>query len=146
MRLPRRIGRSLSVLISVASFSVCLPLHSLGQTVTGDGRGRALDTARAFTLGELPLRFEENVGQAEVRTRFLARGRGYSILLNSDGVALTLSQGDGVRGRSMAMRLIDSHPDLTIAGRHQSSTLTNYYIGKDPSLWHTNVRSYESVA
>ena len=42
-------------------------------------------------LENLPLQFEENKGQADRRARFLARGPGYTLFLNSDGLALNLS-------------------------------------------------------
>lgn len=41
-------------------------------------------------FGQLPLSFEPNVGQADPRVQFLARGRGYNLFLTSDGALLAL--------------------------------------------------------
>lgn len=50
----------------------------------------ATDLARAAGTPELPLAFEPNVGQADPRVRFLARGPGFGAYLLRDGMALAL--------------------------------------------------------
>jgi len=44
------------------------------------------------SYGKLPLRFEANQGQTDVRVRFLARGGGYTIFLTDDEAVLTLKK------------------------------------------------------
>src|SRR5260370_42679579 len=50
----------------------------------------AMDAASYANYGKLPLVFEENQGQANLRTKFLARGRGYTAFLATDGMVLSL--------------------------------------------------------
>ena len=143
--------RPLSIVVCLVSLSCTLrsqtkvePSHkSLNAT---DNQQQHLGSGRTgFSLEDLPLQFEENQGQADPRARFLARGRGYTLLLNSDGLALNLAPGRKYESsKSVSMRLLgaqESHP----VGREQSATRTNYYIGKSPSDWHLNVPSYHFV-
>jgi hypothetical protein len=99
----------------------------------------------SLSLADLPLQFEENVGQADARARFLARGGGYTLLLNGDGLALNLSGPRGAKAQGMNMHLLGAQPG-EISGREQTATRTNYYIGADPSKWHQGVHSFLSVA
>ena len=96
-------------------------------------------------LGNLPLQFESNEGQVDRRARFLARGAGYSLLLNADGLALNLAHRGHAPARSVSMHLLGARA-ANIVGREKTPTQTNYYLGKDPSHWHLNIPSYRSVA
>ena len=99
-----------------------------------------------FSLGDLPLQFEENVGQTQGNARFLARGHGYTMFLDPDGVVLILSHGGNKTTQTLAMRLHGSDSAAQVAGQEEAATQTSYYIGNNPSLWHLNVRSYHSVS
>jgi hypothetical protein len=96
-------------------------------------------------LGNLPLQFERNEGQADRSARFLARGAGYSLLLNADGLALNLAYRSQAPARSVSMHLLGARA-ADIVGREKTPTQTNYYLGKDPGHWHLNVPTYRSVA
>src|SRR5580698_444951 len=122
--------RPLSIVVCLVSLSCTLrsqtkvePSHkSLNAT---DNQQQHLGSGRTgFSLEDLPLQFEENQGQADPRARFLARGRGYTLLLNSDGLALNLAPGRKYESsKSVSMRLLgaqESHP----VGREQSATRT----------------------
>ena len=95
-------------------------------------------------LGNLPLQFEENKGQAEGNTRFLARGLGYTLLLNPDGLELNLRQRGNRPTRHLSMHLLGAQAS-NLLGRDLTATQTNYYLGRDPRNWHLGVRSYSSV-
>ena len=95
-------------------------------------------------LRDLPLQFEENKGQAPGSARFLARGAGYTLLLNPDGLELSLRQKGDRPARGLSMHLQGAQAS-NLLGREQTETQTNYYIGRDPRDWHLNVRSYRSV-
>ena len=45
------------------------------------------------TYGKLPLSFEENQGQTNSSVKFLSRGNGYTLFLNSTEAVLALSDG-----------------------------------------------------
>lgn len=46
------------------------------------------------TFGKLPLRFEENQGQADPKVKFISRGPGYSLFLAETEAVLTLTEAD----------------------------------------------------
>jgi hypothetical protein len=100
---------------------------------------------RSFSLEELPLQFEKNVGQAGGQARFLARGGGYTLLIVPDGLVIDSRQAGKEGVPNISMHLLGTLPG-ELAGQEQTVTRTNYYIGKDPSSWHLNVPSYRSVA
>ena len=99
---------------------------------------------RRSLLDNLPLRFEENVGQAQEPAKFLSRGGGYTLLLNPDGLALNLTHPNPNGAQSMRMHLVGARSSSPV-GQEEAETRTSYYIGSDPSQWHLHVKSYKSV-
>jgi hypothetical protein len=124
--------------------------------------------------GQIPLSFEPNTGQTDARVKFLSRGPGYTVFLTNDEAVLALS-GSGKRkqsssvdsaalplagfrdissprpepGRTTAvlrMRLIGANKNAQVAGTDQLPGTTNYFLGKDPRNWRTNVVNYRKVS
>jgi hypothetical protein len=103
----------------------------------------------------LPLRFEENVGQTDSRVRFLARGGGYTMFLTVGETVLSLrapvqpstpeSSPTARTGAVLRMRLAGANIDADVVGEDELPGRTNYFIGDDPSRWHTDVPSYARV-
>jgi hypothetical protein len=103
-----------------------------------------------------PLRFEENVGQvhgADARqVRFVSRGNAYTLFLTSTEAVLVLRQGAG-HGKDAGkaapvvarMRLSDANPAPHLAGRDELLGKSNYFLGNDPSQWHTGIPNYGRV-
>jgi hypothetical protein len=104
------------------------------------------------------LSFEVNQGQADQSVRFLARGRGYTILLKPSEAALALeSPGQGARFpekakgqptpsiRVLRMRIEGADLSAPATGLHRLPGISNYFIGNDPSHWHTNIPTYKEV-
>jgi hypothetical protein len=119
----------------------------LSRTPLAEASARHGPPASGITrsvLGNLPLQFEENEGQADGRARFLARGPGYTLFLNSDGLALNLSHTANNTARGVSMHLLGAQVAEPL-GREQTVTQTNYYLGSDPHNWHLAVPSYRSV-
>ena len=139
------------VLISLSFW----PCTSVSQTVELSPRRPLAEASARYrpsasgisrsVLRNLPLQFEENKGQAGRRARFLARGAGYTLLLNDDGLALNLHHQANSPGQWVSMHLLGAHA-AEIRGRERTATQTNYYLGKDPRDWHLNVTSYQEVA
>jgi hypothetical protein len=125
--------------------------------------------------GQLPLSFEPNAGQADARVKFLSRGPGYTVFLTNDEAVLALSAGgskgkQGSSGESSAlpmagfhdlssprpepgrtsavlrMHLIGANKNAQVAGADQLPGTTNYFVGKDPHNWRTNVVNYRKVS
>ena len=129
----------------------------------------------AQAYGRLPLSFEANRGQTDSSVKFLARGRGYALYLTADEAVLTLRQGrpeaegaakagpqlhppalhptdaasattpEETKQAVVRMKLLGSTPGSEAAGLEQLPGTANYFIGNDPSKWHTNIPTYAKV-
>ncbi len=94
------------------------------------------------TYGRLPLHFEENRGQAHKDVRFLARGPGYGLYLTAGEAVLAL----GAKDRTVVrMALVGANADALARGLEELPGKANYFIGKDPAKWRTNVPTYAKV-
>jgi centrosomal CEP192-like protein/beta-propeller repeat-containing protein len=116
--------------------------------------------------GNLPLTFEENLGQTDARVKFLARGSGYTVFLSEDEIAtlrLAASSDDPVgslRGSARSStsarpaKYSDAAVQLSLLGANQHARIegndlqpgrSNYFIGNDPTRWQRNVPHYARV-
>src|ERR1700733_648573 len=108
----------------------------------------------------LPLVFEMNVGQVDARVKYLSRTHLGALFIESDQAVLALSSpavmpfrrgGNGHKasiGPSegvLAMRLIGANPIAKVDGRGQNIARINYFVGRDPSRWHTNIPTVNEV-
>ena len=92
--------------------------------------------------GRLPLHFEENRGQVDLQVRFLARGPGYGLYLTSGEAVLAL----GAKDRAvLRMALVGANSNAQVSGLDELPGKANYFIGKDPAKWRTNVPTYAKV-
>jgi hypothetical protein len=110
------------------------------------------------TYSALPMSFEVNQGQAEGTVRFLARGRGYTVLLKPNEAALALlSPGQGAQfpqkgknrpqlsTRVLSMRIEGANLAARATGLERLPGISNYFIGNDPRQWHTHIPTYKKV-
>jgi hypothetical protein len=107
------------------------------------------------SMPALPLIFERNIGQAPPAVKFLSHGNDSLLLITSDEAVLRISgsASESVQKRSIilaprtttAMRLVGANPDAFVEGRGQLAARINYFIGRDPSRWHTNVPAVGAV-
>ncbi|HWY25838.1 MAG TPA: SBBP repeat-containing protein, partial [Nevskia sp.] len=101
--------------------------------------------------GELPLRFEPNVGQAAPEAQYLARGEGYDIFLSASGPVLSLrgnAPGQAhapVPPAALRLRLVHASPSPRLHAERPQASLSNYFIGNDRSAWHRDVANYGAV-
>ena len=119
----------------------------------------------------LPLAFEANEGQTDPQVKYLARGNGYTLFL-TPADAVFAFESEGQRHRSAGDRVSqvseakNGHPhardaNLTsvvrmrlVGGKAQPRAMhgeklagvTNYFVGNDPTKWHSNVPQYSSVS
>jgi hypothetical protein len=128
-------------LITAAFLLACL--------VTSSASGPAPAESRAELVqhyGRLPLRFEANQGQADRAVHFSARGAGYAVYLTDDEAVLALRPSSSTTDADvLRMQLIASHPSPGPAGLDELPGRSNYFIGNDPSRWHTGVPAYAKV-
>ncbi len=114
--------------------------------------------ARAL-LSQLPLLFEPNLGQVNLgqmsssqsdsAVKFVARGSGYSLFLDSAGATLALRTpahaGSAARTESVRMKLAGASPSARIAGADLLPGKSNYFIGNDRSKWRSNIPQFARV-
>ena len=116
--------------------------------------------ARAL-LSQLPLIFEPNLGQTDPSVKFVSRGPGYSLFLDSTGAVLAMrtaqlastnrsaasrnGSDNGSSMESVRMTLVGSNPAAAIAGSERLPGKSNYFIGNDPKKWHTGVPQFAGV-
>ncbi|MGQ0570273.1 MAG: DUF7948 domain-containing protein [Armatimonadota bacterium] len=141
------LAQSLAGLVAVAL--VTLPLTRDVTTRTPPGTAdRAVDAAIRGRLvaayGRLPLHFEVNQGQSDPHVRFLARGRGYRLLLTSTEAVLMLTRTP--RAAVVRMRLVGANPAPEVSGLAELLGKVNYFIGDDPTRWRTNIPTYAKVS
>ncbi|MBV9864673.1 MAG: SBBP repeat-containing protein [Abitibacteriaceae bacterium] len=111
------------------------------------------------SYGQLPLSFEANAGQTASPVKFLSRGRGYNLFLTPTEAVLALQKLAGTHGSQQAgsarpkaatsavlrMQLVGANRVPQISGAQELSSKSNYFIGRNPRQWHTNVAHYARV-
>jgi hypothetical protein len=114
--------------------------------VTGQG-------AQIGTIGNLPLAFELNRGQAQQNVRFLARAADLTILLESGRTQLVLppkAPSNGQAGqpqpRVVTMELLQANKQASTQGMDLLPGKSNYFIGKQSANWITGIPQYGKVA
>src|SRR2546426_1396327 len=113
--------------------------------------------ARAVTAyGHLPLHFEANQGQTDPQVKFLARGIGYTLFLTDREAVLALMKTERLAKRTaeqravamelvLRMTLVGTSPESRPIGLEELPGKANYFVGRDPAQWHTNVPLYATV-
>ncbi len=120
-------------------------------------------SASEHSYGKLPLSFEANEGQADSSVQFLSHGQGYTLFLRPSDAFLTLAgpakQKPAVRKAHsdanpsaqpaetsvLHIRLEGANPTASASREGRQITRTNYFLGNDPSRWHTNIANYGRV-
>lgn len=95
-------------------------------------------------FARLPLCFEANEGQAASSARFVSAGSGYKLLLSPSNAELAARQPNS-KGRALSMGLVNADPSAEMHGLDRLPTRANYFIGNDPSNWHTNIPTFARV-
>src|SRR5216684_3685743 len=115
------------------------------------------DARVSENYGKLPLHFEANRGQTDKDVRFLSRGLGYSLYLTAGEAVLVLSKPHAHSGqaprdanaqvKSVALRmsLVGAAPKPHVSGLEKQPAKANYFIGKDPAKWRSNVPTFAKV-
>lgn len=110
----------------------------------------------ASEYARLPLSFEPNRGQTNRQVRFLSHGQGYRLFLTDDEAVLSLSARTGNRRQSssalrpsaegvLRMRLVGARATARVQGVGELPGKSNYFIGNDPTKWHTDIPNYAQV-
>ena len=100
--------------------------------------------------GNLPLSFEPNKGQTDKDVKFVARGHGYALFLTSSEAVLSLQNNpsetaDSTKSSVLRMRFEGAKTNTNVVGLSELPGKSNYFIGKDPSNWQTDIPTYAKV-
>ena len=154
---------------AAATLTLALSAHqALSQTATPAASTKGL----VSNYGKLPLAFEANQGQTDGRVKFLSHGRGYSLFLTGDEAVLTLQKSSRDANRAgrttnktleeeigsqklktedsqsasvLRMKLVGANARAAVMGAEELPGKSNYFIGKDPKNWRTNLPTYAKV-
>ena len=119
------------------------------------------ETAHA-TYGSLPTTFIANAGQLDTNVRYEVRSSARHLFFTPQGVTLALTAAanapvaaqhikptvDAAPQTSIAMRVSfdGANANTVLGGADQLPGIANFFIGSDPTQWHTNVPTYAGVA
>lgn len=148
------IGLLAALLSTVALAQIVTPNSTQSATVR---KSRPHEPLQAY--GKLPLSFELNQGQANPQVRFLSRGAGYELFLTGSEAVVVMGKLTTAKNRAeeksqkplaaqlsvLRMQLAGSNALAAVRGADELPGRTNYFIGRDPSQWHTNIRQYSKV-
>ncbi|HZZ16209.1 MAG TPA: hypothetical protein VFE08_09635, partial [Candidatus Sulfotelmatobacter sp.] len=96
-------------------------------------------------LGQLPMIFEPNQGQADPREKFLARGAGYRLFLDNSGALLGLHSAPGRSEHFVRMKLANANPATVTVGSELLPGKSNYLMGNDLHKWHSGIPQFAQV-
>ncbi|MFY9608978.1 MAG: SBBP repeat-containing protein [Blastocatellia bacterium] len=96
-------------------------------------------------FGQMPMCFEANQGQAASNARFVSAIGGPRLLLSPEQATFELRQSNPTGDEALRMHLVSADPGAEIRGLDLLPTRANYFIGNDPSNWHTNIPTYARV-
>src|SRR5665213_747124 len=135
-----------------------------GQTALSHHLGSGSSPQLKFnsSYGNLPMAFEANEGQTDSKVRYMVRGGGYILFLTDQETVIAFSRYDnslstradlakGKRGHKLLgrdvlrLRLTGSNRGVSFEAQNLLPGISNYFIGKDPGQWQTNVKQYSQV-
>ncbi|MGC2477449.1 MAG: choice-of-anchor D domain-containing protein [Candidatus Sulfotelmatobacter sp.] len=144
--------------------SMLMAMAALAQQTPGrlsSNVGATLNAESNSNYAKLPPVFEANQGQADPQVKFMFRGQGYTAFLTSGSMVLSLrpinfasipktgnvpSTSNALPPSStMQFRLSGAAKNPAVVGEDQKPGKVNYFIGKDPTKWRTNVPIFGRV-
>jgi hypothetical protein len=100
--------------------------------------GRNKSTGSRLANFSIPMTFEPNVGQANDSVRFIGRGKGLTVLLKRQEIAVRVAKSAGVQNGTLVVR-VAGNDGFEWMGEEKLGAESNYFIGNDPKKWHTAV-------
>lgn len=91
---------------------------------------------------ELPLVFEENLGQAPRPARFTVRISGCLVGFEPGGLSLARRPG----GHFLRLRFLGSRANAVLQGLEPTGGRSHYLLGRDPKAWLQSVPHYARIA
>ena len=92
-----------------------------------------IDQPLAALAGNLPLRFEANVGQSNSRALYLAHTSGYTLFLTNQGAVMTLAGNPPLPNPPpLSGSPLSANPHPEVVASDELSGKSNYFLGSDP--------------
>ena len=144
-----RVMKRASAVIVVGLAVVMLPARGAGEAPGTSSSSSPGEGAKARILegyGRLPLRFERSEGQA----RYVSRGPGYTMFVMPTEMVLSLQQGNRQRTEPLPrpavlrVKLLKAR-SAEMQGLDELPGKANYFIGRDPKRWRTDVAGYAKL-
>ena len=130
--------------LHLESLEVRLCLSTLPVSTSTTVPDAATQAHVSAAYGQLPLSFQINNGQTNARVNFLTQGAGYTAFLTPTSAVMELQHGNG--GDVVTMHLVGANPGSRAVGLDKQAGVSNDFVGKDHSNWHTNIANYADVA
>lgn len=134
-RLIRLTAGAALALLLCAQFPALLPKAARATAASDSPSHAARKTRAQVSYGKLPLSFEANRGQFDVRIKFVSRQRGFALALTTDGAMIG----------AVRMRMIGANAQARITGADELPGKAHYFLGNDPPAWRTDVPTYGAV-
>lgn len=115
--------------------------------------------SRAVANYASPLIFEANQGQTDPQVKFICHASRYRAFLTASAMVLSLRATEAGKVQSgmatpgaqlsekitVQLQLVGAASNPMIIGEDPLPGRVNYFIGRDPSKWHTNILTYSRV-
>jgi Immunoglobulin I-set domain/Beta-propeller repeat len=98
----------------------------------------------ASILGNLPLYFEANQGQANVPAQFITRGCDSQFLISHAGAQMVFRK-SATENAAVQMRFMGANPSAQICGDAELSGKINYLVGNNPAQWRSDIPTFAKV-
>ena len=97
----------------------------------------------AFSRTVQPVTFEPNAGQTDPRVKYLGHAGGSTVWLTERGATIGLNQKSGQA--VLKLRFEGAAREPQISGEQPLPGVSNYFLGRDPVQWRTNVKQFGKV-
>jgi hypothetical protein len=148
---------------------VAVAMLTLSPAARGKARSAASAAPKAAVLtpaargrvqasyAALPLSFEANQGQTDSKVKYMARGDGYTLFLTADDAVFSLQSHASKKAKSerrsqkvstavVHMQLNGGNAQAAVSASSQLPGRSNYFLGNDPSKWHSDVPHFARVS
>jgi hypothetical protein len=154
---PRILGDAVPRLKILALGLIASILYSFLSASTGS-------QSVVHSPGRTPLAFTKNMGQWDERILFIANAGGATMWIAQEGVTYRFTRRsntgnhydrrgmlrvddsrDSIEQLVITTKFIGANPNPIVVGEGQMDYKCNYFLGNNPTEWHTDVPNYESI-
>lgn len=127
----------------ILALVLALAVLVMAQSLAGPTAAPAPDIK--LDLSSLPLSFIPNAGQIDPAVRFQTHDMGGTVFFTADEVVLVLPAAGPDTSSVLRLHFVGANPAPQVASAEQLPGVVNYFTGRDPAAWRTNVPTYAGV-